>query len=188
MTSLFWNDVRTEPKRQFRFELKFSSKTLGEGAIPVWTVKTASKPKANISTIEHQYIDHTFKYPGRVTWDPITVTLVDPVEPDLSWAFLDILGASGYKYPTTATRSKLSLSKKDFANQIGTVFIDQIDENGNIIERWALMNPFITSVDFGGTLDYSSDEMNEVTVEITYDWANLTQTKAHGSRPTAAGR
>ena len=99
-----------------------------------------------------------------------------------------MLGGAGYKYPTTAARSKLSLSKKDFADQIGTVFIDQIDENGLIIERWELMNPFITSIDFGGTLDYSSDEMNEVTVEITYDWANLKQTKAEGSKPTAAGR
>ena len=68
------------------------------------------------------------------------------------------------------------------------MFIDQIDENGLIIERWELVNPFITSIDFGGTLDYSSDEMNEVTVEITYDWAHLKQTKAEGSRPTAAGR
>ncbi len=186
MSSLFWNDVRTEPKRRFRFELKFSSRTLGEGAIPVWTIKTASKPKANISTIEHQYVDHTFKYPGRVTWDPISITLVDPVDPDLSWAFLDVLGASGYKYPTTATRSKVSLSKQGFADQIGSVFIDQIDENGSIIERWELMNPFITSVDFGGSLDYASDDMNEVTVELTYDWAKLTQTQANGTRPTAA--
>jgi len=116
------------------------------------------------------------------------VTLVDPVEPDLSWGFLNVLGMAGYKYPTTATRSKLSLSKKGFYDEIGLVFIDQIDEDGNIVERWELVNPFITSVDFGGTLDYSSDEMNEVTVEITYDWANLKQTKAQGSRPTAAGR
>ena len=71
----FWNDVNTEPKRQFRFELSFSEKN-GEspGSIPVWTVKTASKPKANVSTIAHNYIAHTFKYPGRVTWDPISVT------------------------------------------------------------------------------------------------------------------
>jgi hypothetical protein len=186
MSSLFWNDVRTEPKRRFRFELKFSSRTLGQGAIPVWTIKTASKPKANVSTIEHQYIDHTFKYPGRVTWDPISITLVDPVDPDLSYAFLDVLGASGYKFPTTASKSKLSLSKKAFAEQIGSVFIDQIDENGEIIERWELINPFITSVDFGGSLDYSSDDMNEVTVEVTYDWARLTQTKANGRDQTSA--
>ena len=186
MSNLFWSDVRTEPKRQYRFELKFSSRTLGQGAIPVWAVKSASKPKANISTIEHQYIDHTFKYPGRVTWDPITVVLVDPVDPDLSYAFLDVLGAAGYKFPTTASKSKLSLSKKAFVEQIGSVFIDQMDENGEIIERWELVNPFITSIDFGGNLDYSSDEMNEVTVELTYDWAKLALTKANGRDGTRA--
>ena len=64
--------------------------------------------------------------------------------------------------------------------------IDQIDEDGNIIERWELQNPFITSVDFGGSLDYASDDMNEVTVELTYDWAKLTKTQAYGSNQTLA--
>ncbi len=167
--------------------MKASNKVEGVAVpIPVWTIKTASKPKANVSLIEHQYIDRTFKYPGRVTWDPITVTLVDPVDPDLSFAFLDVLGASGYKFPTTASQSKLSLSKKGFYDQIGLIYIDQIDEDGNIIERWALQNPFITSVDFGGSLDYSSDDMNEVTVEIQYDWAKLMKTQAYGDNQTAA--
>ena len=188
MTTGFWNDVNTEPKRQFRFQLSFSSKTLGPGAIPVWTFKTASKPKANISTIEHQYVDHTFKYPGRVTWDPITVTLVDPVDPDVAWSLLNVLGGAGYKYPTTSDVAKQSLSKKLFKDQIGAIYIDQIDDKGKMVERWELMNPFFTSIDFGGTLDYSSDEMNEVTVEITYDWANMRYTKAHGSGPPSAIR
>ena len=187
MASLFWNDVRTEPKRRFRFELKFTERVEGARVpIPVWTIKTASKPKANVSLIEHQYIDHTFKYPGRVTWDPITVTLVDPVDPDLSYAFLDILGASGYKFPTTAANSQFSLSKRGFTANIGLVMIDQIDEDGNIIERWELQNPWISSVDFGGSLDYSSDDMNEVTIELQYDWAKLTKTQAYGASQTAA--
>ena len=174
MAELFWNSVQVEPKRRFRFELKFSRRSYGgQGAIPVWTIKTATKPKANVSLIEHQYIDHTFKYPGRVTWDPITITLVDPVDPDLSFAFLDVLGKAGYKYPTTSDQSKKSLSKAKFTDTIGQVFIDQIDENGGVIERWALQNPFITSVDFGGSLDYTSDDMNEVTVEMQFDWAKL---------------
>jgi hypothetical protein len=80
----------------------------------------------------------------------------------------------------------LSLSKKGFYDQIGLIYIDQIDEDGNIIERWALQNPFITSVDFGGSLDYSSDDMNEVTVEIQYDWAKLMKTQAYGDNQTAA--
>lgn len=171
----FWNDLNTEPKRQFRFELLFTqlNDAKGKKGIPAWAVKTASKPKANISTIEHQYIDHTFKYPGRVTWDPITVTLVDPVNPDLSFTLLEVLGASGYKFPTTDTLAKQSLSKRLFKNNIGSIYIDQIDESGRTVERWELVNPFITSIDFGGTLDYTSDEMTEVTVELTFDWAKM---------------
>tara|TARA_R100001460_G_scaffold14464_2_gene32343 strand:+ start:64 stop:621 length:558 start_codon:yes stop_codon:yes gene_type:complete len=183
--SLFWSDVKTEPKRRYRFTLGFSRKG-GENQIPLWTVKTAAKPKATVSTIEHQFMDHIFKYPGRVTWDPITVTLVDPVEPDLSWQFLNVLGAGGYKYPTNSEISQKSLSKKAIHEAIGDVFIKQIDDLGNDIEIWRLVNPFITSVDFGGQLDYSSDEMNEVTVEITFDWAELTFTQQNKNTRTAA--
>ena len=183
--ALFWSDVKTDPKRRFRFELAFTNKSNNE-LIPVWTIKTAMKPKANISTIEHQYIDHVFKYPGRVTWDPITITLVDPVEPDLAWQFLDVLGMSGYKYPTSSDRAKFSLSKKKFYDTIGTVVIHQIDDEGRSIEKWTLKNPFITSVDFGGSLDYAADDMNEITVEITFDWAQLDNTAAYPGVATAA--
>lgn len=184
--ALFWSDVKTEPKRRYRFTLGFSSKG-NDNQIPLWTVKTAAKPKATVSTIEHQFMDHIFKYPGRVTWDPISVTLVDPVDPDLSWQFLDVLGGGGYKYPNNATQAATSISKKAIHEQIGDVFIRQIDDKGTPIETWRLVNPFITSIDFGGTLDYSSDEMTEVAVEITFDWAELTQTKQKGNTRTAAG-
>tara|TARA_E500000318_G_scaffold106563_1_gene114700 strand:+ start:1814 stop:2377 length:564 start_codon:yes stop_codon:yes gene_type:complete len=185
--ALFWSDVKTEPKRRYRFTLGFSNKGL-QNEIPLWTVKTAAKPKATVSTIEHQFMDHIFKYPGRVTWDPITVTLVDPVDPDLSWQFLNVLGKGGYKYPTTSEVSEKSLSKKAIHDAMGDVFIKQIDDLGTPIETWRLVNPFITSVDFGGQLDYSSDEMNEVTVEITFDWAELTQTQDKGRTQTAASK
>ena len=31
------------------------------------------------------------------------------------------------------------------------------------------------SIDFGGALDYTSDDMNEIAVEIAYDWAEMTK-------------
>tara|TARA_R110002060_G_scaffold64773_1_gene73830 strand:+ start:658 stop:1182 length:525 start_codon:yes stop_codon:yes gene_type:complete len=168
--AFFWSDVNSQPKRRYRFTLSISKKG-NDNQIPLWTIKTAAKPKANISTVEHQFIDHVFKFPGRVTWDPIQVTLVDPVDPDLSAQFLDVLIQSGYRFPTDASKAQYSLSKKKFYDQIGEVYINQIDEDGTTIEKWALKNAFFTSVDFGGTLDYSSDEMQEITVEITFDWA-----------------
>ena len=184
MASLFWGQANSEPKRQFRFELSFTSRNGNQaGDIPVWTVKTATKPVAAVSTISHQYIDHTFNFPGRVTWNPITVTLVDPVQPDLSYAFLDILGASGYKYPDTANVAKISLSKKAFKDAIGSIVLKQIDADGNEVERWELVNPIITNIDFGGTLSYDSDDMVEVTCEITYDWAELKRSGVSNTTP-----
>jgi hypothetical protein len=58
---------------------------------------------------------------------------------------------------------------------------------GTEIEVWELVNPFITSVDFGGALDYTSDDLSEVTVEITYDWANLLVHGGGDKKRTAAG-
>ena len=43
----------------------------------------------------------------------------------------------------------------------------------NEIEKWTLHNPFITNVDFG-QLDYSSDELLNITITIRYDWATMT--------------
>jgi len=174
MASLFWTNSKSEPKRRYRFELSFSSRgDETRGSIPVWTVKTAAKPRASVNVVEHQYIDHTFKYPGRVTWETIQVTLVDPVNPDLSYSFLDVLGAAGYKYPTDAALSKNSLSKDAFRRAIGSVFLKQLDDQGKPIEEWELINPFITSIDFGGTLSYEDDMMNEITIELAFDWAQL---------------
>jgi len=184
MASLFWGQANAEPKRQFRFELSFTSRNGNSpGDIPVWSVKTATKPVAEVTTIPHQYIDHTFNFPGRVTWQPITVTLVDPVNPDLSFAFLDILGSAGYKYPSTEQISRRSLSKKAFTETIGNVVLKQIDADGNEIERWELINPIITNIDFGGTLSYDSDDLVEVSCTITYDWAELARSGVSSITP-----
>ena len=68
-----------------------------------------------------------------------------------------------------------SNNKKDAAGVqgIGGVSIAQIDAEGKEIEKWKLTNPFIVNIDFGGNLDYAADEMNEISVEIAYDWAEL---------------
>ena len=171
MADLFWSNVNTDPKRRFRF-------TLNIGNIPVWTIKTATKPKVNVGVVEHQFLNHTFKYPGRVTWDNITVTLVDPVDPDLAWSFLQKLRRSGYDYPTSQN-VRNTISKKDSVEQgLGGIVIAQVDADGAPLESWFLQNPWIVSIDFGGNLDYAAEEMNEITLELAYDWAEI---KKHGN-------
>jgi len=178
----FWAMPSIEPKRRYRFQLSIPAQGAGLDAIPAWTVKTATKPKVTVSVIEHSYLDHVFKYPGRVTWDNITLTLVDPVDPDVGYALLNRLGAAGYTYPDTNPLAMQSLSKKGMAEAIGSLKLSQIDGGGKVVEEWELKNPTIASIDFGGSLDYTSDEMNEITLELAYDWAEMTLGK-----PSQAG-
>jgi len=181
MAELFWSNVNADPKRQYRF-------TLNIGNIPVWTVKTATKPKSNINVVEHSFINHTFKYPGRVTWDNITVTLVDPVEPDLAMTFLTALRNSGYQYPDTSNVRGSISKKKSVEDGVGSIILRQIDANGTPVEEWFLKNPWLVSIDYGGNLDYTSDEMNEITVEIAYDWAELKSLPKPYSQPVPSPR
>ena len=178
--AISWDNVAVDPKRRFRFKLQFGA---GSGAIKEYFVKTATMPKANISTIEHSYFDYNFKYPGRVTWDPITVTLVAPsrgTEDPTDILFVGLQKA-GYLFPNnvaTDTNLRKSLSKKGFTDAFGgDPTIALLDGNGEEVEVWKLNRAFLTSVDYGGSLDYTSDEMLELTMEITFDWASRESTK-----------
>jgi len=54
---------------------------------------------------------------------------------------------------------------------VNEIKINELDEFGNTIETWTLVNPLIKSVKFS-TLDYSSDDVSTVSVTLAYDYAN----------------
>ncbi len=62
-----------------------------------------SKPSFAIANAEHKYLNHTFYYPGSVTWNPVSIVMVDPVNPDMSATFSDIITQGGYAPPTDTT-------------------------------------------------------------------------------------
>ena len=165
----FFADQKSDPKRGFRFILSI-------GGIEAYTIKTVSKPGVTVSTIEHQYLNHTFRYPGRVTWDsPISVTLVDPVDPDTARTLLNKIKNAGYVYPTTSTNSQQSMTKDEAVNSLNNCVISQLAGDGTTeVERWELKNAFLSKVTYGD-LDYGSDDLTQITIEITYDWAELTK-------------
>tara|TARA_A100001391_G_scaffold67920_1_gene43479 strand:+ start:73 stop:663 length:591 start_codon:yes stop_codon:yes gene_type:complete len=166
MAEIFWSAQNSDPKRKFRFQLLVDR-------IPVWVVKTVSKPSVTVNPVVHQYLNHEFRYPGRVTWDsPINVTLVDPLDPDLARTTLNMIRNAGYRYPLDPNQAKTTMTKADATKALGRVSIQQIDGDGNKVEEWVLRNAFVTKVTYGD-LDYSSDDMSEITLEITYDWAEL---------------
>lgn len=175
----FWSVGSTEPKRQFRWTF-----TLGTGlagaTIQTYFVKTVKKPAFTVTSVPHQFVQHTFNYPGRLTWSPVDVTFVDPVDPDTSTILANIVADSGYAIPSTEEVALRSMSKGDFIANVGTPTIQQIDADGKPIETWTLYNTWVSSLDFG-QLDYAADELVIVSMQLTYDFATLNGTSVPSS-------
>tara|TARA_Y100000592_G_scaffold56450_1_gene88693 strand:- start:4878 stop:5468 length:591 start_codon:yes stop_codon:yes gene_type:complete len=174
----FWSEnfgqdrTKKDPKRNFRFIIEFGGINATPGGAVAWYAKTAQKPSFAIANAEHKYLNHTFYYPGGVTWNPVTVTMVDPVDPDMAATFSDIIVQGGYAPPTDTTTLG-TMSKAKAASALGAVTITQIDSDGNPLETWTLWNPFIEDIKYGDSLDYSNADLTEVSVTLRYDWARV---------------
>ena len=185
----FWADAFSEPKRQYRYVLS------NMRGIPQWIIKTVKKPSLQISETQHQFINYTFYYPGRVEWQPIDITLVDPVDPDATATLMEIVRDMGYVYPSdidTTGGGVITISKKKSIEALGReIYIDQIDpDGGGKIETWVLKNPFITNLDFG-ELSYESDELVNINMTLRHDYARCLLKPTTGAdllSPTPADR
>tara|TARA_Y100000592_G_C5453992_1_gene310329 strand:- start:473 stop:1075 length:603 start_codon:yes stop_codon:yes gene_type:complete len=167
MAKTFWSQASTEPKRSFRWLLYLSG-------MPQFIVTKVKKPGFSVGNSTHAFLNYEFKYPGRVTWQPVNFTIVDPVQPDSTQSLYNILQQAGYKLPNEYTEDSAStISKGKMVESLGTqIKLVQLEHDGTPLETWTLNNPQITSVDFGD-LDYSAETMINITVNLQYDWASL---------------
>jgi len=200
-TPTFWNTAMTEPKRQFRFFIRFGQ--MGDG--PVFACKSIGKPTAQLDSTAHQFLNHTFNYPNRVVWQPISVTLVDMVQPDMGASILGILRQSGYTWPEDLNQASTNITKAQATSPFDKVTISQTgrpvplaslpgmnvtaDIQEDIIDQWELNNAFINgTIDFGGELSYGSDDLVEVKFDLQYDYAYMTRAggQSEGWQPPSA--
>jgi len=172
----FWSSTTVDPKRSFRWVLILDQ-------IPTYVIRSTAKPSFTINNIAHQYIGYSFNYPGRITWNNIEVTLVDPVFPDASAKIVKILQASGYAIPGTEQAASISFSKSDAVAALGVPAIAQLDASGRQIERWTLWNAWIEQCRFGA-LNYTEDAMLNITVTLRYDWAQYEGEPKSSKNPT----
>ena len=163
-----------DPKRAFRFTVSITGIAGGTGPL-LWYANSVTKPTFTLSSTEHKYLNHTFYYPGNVTWNPIDIKLVDPGgDPDVAATLAGILQGGGYQIPSDASSNSLtSISKAKATGALGRVEIKQIDSDGKPIETWTLWNAYVEEVDFGGTLAYGDEKLTEIGLKLKYDWARL---------------
>ena len=156
----FWKENTAEPTRQFRFTI--------DGSGIWWWAKSIDKPSFEINSNEYLLINHKFKYPGVLTWSDIKITLVDAggLVKQINDTYLKL---AGYTNPQI---NKTGIQKNGYDGNEGNLIINQLDSKGDIVEEWQLMNSFIKSVNYGA-LEYSSDELVQIEMTITYDYAIL---------------
>ena len=166
-----------DPKRKFRFKVTFNGIKSDGGVL--WYAKTATKPSFQIASTEHKYLNHTFYYPGAVTWQDVTITLVDPTNPDMAASLAGIIEAGGYR-PPAKPDDYTTMTKASAVSSLGTVTVTQIDHEGKELETWTLWNAFITELKFGD-LEYGADDLTELSVTMKYDWAQLETPNTNGA-------
>ena len=74
------------------------------------------------------------------------------------------------------------------AGALGTVYIIQLDGDGNEIEKWTLWNSFITKVDYGALQYEAGEGLVEISLDIAYDWARLEVLNSKGSMASAGNQ
>mgnify|MGYP003114388643 CR=1 FL=1 len=159
MAKSFWADS-PQPKRAYRFVLRLSG-------IDQWVITKVNRPSLTVTETQHQYLNHTFYYPGRVEYNTITFTMVDPLTPNSTGYALALLANSGYTLPSTKTEQ--TISKQEAVKALNTPQIVTINDKGDEIESFQLINAWVKNVDLG-EFDYGSEDLVNIAVEMRYDF------------------
>ena len=123
----FWSSNDVEPTRQFKFKIQTA-----EG--DWWWAKSVTKPSFTVNESEYLLINQKFKCPGVVTWNNITIRIVDPNNRAKYWynKLLDY----GWRSPKATS---FGLSKTDIAGSLGYLKIYQLKSDGKTsIEEWQI--------------------------------------------------
>ena len=176
----FWTSALSEPRRAHRFLLTLPNLASVDEAFRFeqYLAQKVTKPAYQVSDVQHKFLGNTYYYPGTVTWQPVSVTIVNAVSPDGNKILYDALVGSGYLKPNVQedvffnpAQAPRTVNKFDATNALGSVIIEELNGQGGLIGTWTLNNAFITSATFGN-LDYDVDGILNIDINFRYDWAD----------------
>lgn len=141
-----------EPKRMFRWILEIDG-------IDAFTATSAARPSKTIDKTVIDYINQKIYHAGKTEWQPISITLHDPIAPSAAqkvttWLNLvhnSQIGRMGYA----------SFYKKNFS-------LKMLDGPGNVVEKWNYVGAFPTSINYG-ELNYENSDTMKIQMEIQMD-------------------
>jgi len=176
INSAFWASHLVEPKRSYKYKVDW-----GDGRTPWYLFSAVDLPKYTLGETPVHALNHTFKYPGRITWDDITMEITDSESIDAAGVLIEKLLQAGYAYPTSPNVYR-TISKQGCIAAMGILRITEMTWDERIIGQWTLKNAWIKSFD-SGKRSYDSDDAVKISLTVTYDWAEYSA-NPEGSRPT----
>ena len=145
-----------EPKLKNRFIMQIDG-------INAFLIKTMNRPSIESDEVILEHMNTTRYVKGKSRWQPLEITLYDPVVPSASQQVIEwirlhhesVTGRDGYA---------------DFYKK--NIVFNVLDPVGATVEEWELKGAYIQSANFGD-LDFSSSDPVEISLTLRYDYAIL---------------
>ena len=145
-----------EPKLKNRFVMSIDG-------IPAYLIKTANRPSIEFDEVILEHMNVTRYVKGKSRWQPLDITLYDPVVPSASQAVMEWIRLSHES--VTGRDGYSDFYKKDVSFQV-------LGPVGDVVEEWELKGTYIQSANFGD-LDFASSDPVEISCTLRYDYAVL---------------
>lgn len=145
-----------EPKRKFRWILEIDG-------VDAFVMKTAARPQSTFEETQIDYVNAKRWIAGKQAWNPISVTLHDPIAPSAAQKVMDWMRLC-YEH-LTGRMGYASVYKKD-------ITLKMLDPQGAVIELWDVKGAWAMDINWGD-LDYASSDNVEITLSIRFDNAIL---------------
>jgi len=164
--------IETDAQQAFRFYLKVDD-------LHAAYIVNVTRPSYTIGTKPYSLLNHKFNYPADIQWHPISFSIreifTDHAPKTVGGVLMHKLRELAYDFPTDTNQDHLkNFNKSDLINSLGNVSIEMLTPDGDVYEEWRLHGAFVTKVT-PSQLDYSSDALTNIDVDIIYDWAELTK-------------
>jgi hypothetical protein len=145
-----------EPKRKFRWFLEIDG-------VDAFVMKTSARPQATFEETVIDYINAKRYISGKMSWNPMQVTMHDPINPSAAQKIMDWLRLN-YE-PLTGRMGYATFYKKDITMKL-------LDPQGTVVELWNITGAWAMDINWGD-LDYASSDNVEIAFTLRFDNATL---------------
>jgi len=157
-----------EPVRQNRWIMQFTNvpgNVSGDGPERLaFTAHTANQPELSLNAQETHRLNERFYQAGKPEWNELSMEFYDYIEGQRSAGHILWEWASSIYNPVTGQM----FFKAQYTTS-GTLAL--LDPAGGVIRVWNLFYIWPTTVNWGDSLDASSEDVVSVNVTFRYDYA-----------------